>query len=532
MNNENADLILVTGATGYIGGRLIPKLLEAGYRVRAMTRNANRLAGRAWLDDVEVVVADALDPNSLPAAFEGVSSAYYLIHSMQSGENFHALDVEAAHNMGRVAKEAGVDRLIYLGGLGDEEADLSKHLSSRQKVGNILHSYAVDVTEFRAALIIGSGSVAFEMVRYLTERLPIMVSPRWITTKIQPIAVDDALEYLVRALDVEESRNHIIEIGGTDVLTYETMMHEYARMRALNRHIFKVPVLTPRLSSFWVHLVTPIPATIARPLIDGLRDEIVVNTQTAKHIFPDIQPMSYHRAVGRALSRLKASKIETTWSDSIASFSADGEPYEFVEEQGMMLERRQRHIDAKPEKTFAAVSRIGGSTGWLYLSWLWTARSILDRLMGGVGSRGGRRDPENLRTGDILDFWRVEDVETNKHVRLRAEMKLPGRGWLEFDIEDCGNGTSNLTQTAYFAPHGFWGFAYWYALFIPHKFIFDGMIDALVEEAETDEWLYPKKSQTSPLAPVPLLGAIVGVLVAVVAFVVSINVARDEAADS
>ncbi|MEO1163691.1 MAG: SDR family oxidoreductase, partial [Chloroflexota bacterium] len=494
MKNENSDLILVTGATGYIGGRLIPRLLEAGYRVRAMTRNTSRLNGRSWCDDVEVVEADALDSKSLPAAFEGVSSAYYLLHSMQSGENFHAHDVEAAHNMGRAAKEAGVDRIIYLGGLGDEDADLSEHLKSRQKVGNILHSYAVDVTEFRAALIIGSGSVAFEMVRYLTERLPIMVSPRWITTKIQPIAIDDALEYLVCALEVEESRNHIIEIGGTDIMTYETMMQEYARLRDLNRTILKVPVLTPRLSSFWVHLVTPIPATIARPLIDGLRDEVVVNIQTAKHIFPDIKPMSYHRAVGRALSNLKASKIETTWSDAIASVSADGEPYEFVEEQGMMLERRQRDIQATPEKVFEAVSRIGGSTGWLYLSWLWTARSILDRLMGGVGSRGGRRDPNNLRTGDVLDFWRVEELKTNEYLRLRAEMKLPGRGWLEFDIEDCEDGTSKLTQTAYFASHGFWGFAYWFAMFIPHKFIFDGMIDALVEEAETEEVLYPGKS--------------------------------------
>ncbi len=479
--------MLVTGASGYIGGRLVPRLLERGYRVRVMTRDAHRLDGREWEKDVEIAEADAMDVDSLIRAMQDVDAAYYLIHSMHKGSDFRERDRNAAHNFGQAAEKAGVEHLIYLGGLGEPSHELSEHLRSRQEVGSILRDYAPAVTEFRAAIIVGSGSVSFEMIRYLTERLPVMIGPRWLYTKVQPIAIRDTLSYLMAALDTPKARNRIIEIGGTDVMTYADMMLDYADVRGLERHLIPVPILTPRLSSYWVHLVTPIPSSIARPLIDGLMNEVIVRDDTAREVFPEIDPIAYKRAVALALGRLHVSEVETLWTDSLSSLRRTDEPYEFREEQGMMIERRQRILSASEKETFHAVTSIGGSRGWLYLNWLWALRGLLDRILGGPGYRSGRRDPEELRVGDTLDFWRVEEVEQNDYLLLRAEMLLPGRGWLEFEIEALDENETRLTQTAYFAPKGFGGFVYWYSLFIPHKFIFDGMIDALVAEAESQQ---------------------------------------------
>ena len=476
-------LVLVTGVTGYIGGRLVPQLLEVGYRVRVLVRDSNRLRGRAWLDQVEVVEGDVLDPASLPKVMSGVSVAYYLVHSMNGSSDFDQRDLQAARNFGEAAGAHGVERIIYLGGLGDPKADLSKHLRSRQQTGQALAESGVPVTEFRAAIVVGSGSVSFEMIRYLTERVPVMVCPRWVFTRVQPIAIRDVLDYLVAALDTPESAGRIIEIGGSEVLTYGAMMMGYARARGLRRWLLPVPVLTPRLSSYWVHLVTPIPAGIARPLIDGLRNEVIVREADGRDLFPHIEPMDYQSAVSLALSDLEARRIETSWSDALANSQGDVVPVVLSTQEGMIIERRQQMVPTPPTKVFKMISRLGGQTGWLYMDWAWRVRGWIDRLAGGVGLRRGRRDPEVIRMGDAIDFWRVESVEPGRRLLLRAEMKLPGRAWLQFEALPYKAGQTRLVQTAFFAPKGLLGLAYWYMLYPIHGVIFAGMIRNLARGA-------------------------------------------------
>lgn len=476
-------LVLVTGVTGYIGGRLIPKLLEAGYQVRVMVRDRNRLQGRTWLKKVDVAEGDMLDPASLPAVMSGVTDAYYLIHSMSDTKDFVKRDIQAAHNFGDAARASGVQRIIYLGGLGDPQTDLSKHLRSRQETGQALKESGVPVTEFRAAIVVGSGSISFEMIRYLTERLPIMVCPRWVFTRVQPIAIDDVLDYLAAALSIPNSAGQIIEIGGSDVLTYGDMMKGYAEVRGLRRWLLSVPVLTPRLSSYWVHLVTPIPASIARPLIDGLRNEVVVRNDDASRLFPQLKPMGYQSAVSLALSDLEAQHIETSWSDALVNSQGDLVPVALSTEEGMIIERRQQMVSLPPSTVFKIISRLGGQTGWLYLNWAWKLRGWVDRLVGGVGLRRGRRDAEAIRMGDAIDFWRVEAVEPDRSLLLRAEMKLPGRAWLQFEALPHEEGQTLLVQTAFFAPKGLWGLAYWYVLYPIHRIIFAGMIHHLAQRA-------------------------------------------------
>jgi uncharacterized protein YbjT (DUF2867 family) len=476
-------LVLVTGVTGYIGGRLVPQLLEDGHPVRVLVRDSNRLQGRAWLDQVEVVEGDVLDPDSLPKAMSGVSAAYYLVHSMNGTTDFDQRDLQAARNFGEAARARGVERIIYLGGLGDPHADLSKHLRSRQQTGQALAESGVPVTEFRAAIVVGSGSVSFEMIRYLTERVPVMVCPRWVFTRVQPIAIRDVLDYLVAALDTPESAGRIIEIGGSEVLTYGAMMMGYARARGLRRWLLPVPVLTPRLSSYWVHLVTPIPAGIARPLIDGLRNEVIVREADGRDLFPHIEPMDYQSAVSLALSDLEARRIETSWSDALANSQGDMVPVVLSTQEGMIIERRQQMVPTPPTIVFKMISRLGGETGWLYLDWAWRVRGWIDRLAGGVGLRRGRRDPEVIRMGDAIDFWRVESVEPGRRLLLRAEMKLPGRAWLQFEALPYKAGQTRLVQTAFFAPKGLLGLAYWYMLYPIHGVIFAGMIRNLARGA-------------------------------------------------
>lgn len=397
---------------------------------------------------------------------------------------FAGRDIKAAHNFSAAAAQAGVKRIIYLGGLGDPASDLSHHLRSRQHTGEVLRSTVVPVTELRAAVIVGSGSISFEMIRYLTERVPIMVCPRWVYTRIQPIAIRNVLDYLLAALETPASSDQIIEIGGADVLTYGDMMQIYAEVRGLKRILLPVPVLTPTLSAYWVHWVTPISARIAHPLIEGLRNEVIVRDDTARRLFPQIQPFAYRRAVELALQKLNAKQVETSWSDALASSRGDEAPFLLTNHEGMILERRQVSTSAAPAAVYRAFSSLGGSEGWLAFNWAWWLRGILDRMVGGVGFRRGRRHPEELRPGDALDFWRVEEARTNVSLRLRAEMKVPGRAWLQFEAKPQDDGQTTLIQTAFFAPKGLWGLSYWYVLYPIHGLIFSSLIKQIQHRAE------------------------------------------------
>jgi uncharacterized protein YbjT (DUF2867 family) len=454
-----------------------------GYRVRCLVRDPARLQGRPWQRAVEIVAGDVLQAESLALAMNGVRAAYYLVHSLGGGADFHQRDLSAASHFGAAARAAGVDRIIYLGGLAEASPNLSEHLRSRQQTGDALRCAGVPVTEFRAGVIVGSGSVSFEMIRYLTERVPVMICPRWVYTRTQPIGVRDVLEYLTSALAVPESQGRIIEIGGSEVVTYGEMMTIYAEVRGLKRWMVPVPVLTPRLSSYWVNLVTPIPGVIARPLIEGLRNENIVRDRSAQRLFPQIQPVSYRTAVERTLAALRAGNIETTWSDALSPIHGDVPPVVLTTQEGMILEHRQRYVAASPADVYKIFTGLGGKRGWLYMNWAWEIRGLLDRLLGGVGLRRGRRDPDKLRVGDALDFWRVELVEPEHTLRLRAEMKVPGKAWLQFQVRAHQSKQTLLSQTALFAPKGLMGLLYWYLLYPFHRLIFSGLIDEIAQRA-------------------------------------------------
>jgi uncharacterized protein YbjT (DUF2867 family) len=447
-------LILVTGATGYVGRQLVAELLEGGRCVRCLVRHPAALDPRL-VARVEVFPGDVRDPAAVRAALEGVGVAYYLVHSMASSGSFEEEDRRAARIFGEAARSAGVRRIIYLGGLGSSRADLSAHLRSRQEVGEILRQSGVPVIEFRASIVIGAGSLSFEMIRALVERLPVMIAPRWVSVPAQPISIEDLLRYLIAALEIPVGESRIFEIGGADQVSYGDLLHEYARQRGLKRLILSVPALTPRLSSLWLGLVTPLYVRVGRKLIDSIRHPTVVEDDSALKEFA-VRPCGHREAIARALK--------------------DGS-------QGLLRDVRSVRVPVRPEAAFEPIRRIGGATGWYYANWLWSLRGLLDRMLGGAGMRRGRSGAESLREGDTLDFWRIETVEPNRRLRLVAEMKLPGRAWLEFEVEPDGEG-SIIRQTAVFDPRGLLGRAYWYGVYPLHQLVFAGMLRGIARACQ------------------------------------------------
>lgn len=476
--------VLLTGATGYVGGRLAPRLLEAGHRLRCLVRDVQRLRGRPWLAQVEVFQGDALHPESLQRAMEGMDVAYYLIHGMQGGKVDVSRELRAARHFVQAAEAAGLKRIIYLGELIHPTAPLSPYLRARHETGYILRQGRVPVTEFRAGMIVGSGSVLFEMIRYLVERQPVLLCPAWFFSQAQPIAIRNVLEYLVQVLENPESEGKLIEIGGATRLTYAQMLQEYAAERDLKRLLIRTPFYAPRLSAYWVHMVTPLPWWVVLPLIEGLHADLIVHEDLARRLFPQIEPLDFRTAVRLALGRIARDDVETSWADALVTTAGDVRPYTFQVEEGMMIERRQALVALPAEALFRAYTALGGKRGWLYMDWAWEIRGWLDKLVGGVGVRRGRRHPEELRSGEALDFWRVEAVEAPRLLRLRAEMKVPGKAWLQFESVPQGDGKTCFQITAYFAPRGLSGLLYWYALWPFHKFIFDGLMRRLIERAE------------------------------------------------
>ncbi len=473
--------ILVTGATGYIGGRLVPLLIERGGEVRCIARHAERLTGRGW-GSVDVVEGDLADPTVLPTALRDVEVAYYLIHSMAGGDTFRDVDRLMATSFGRAAAHAGVKRIIYLGGLGDPDEVESVHLVSRHEVGRALAAGGVPVVEFRAAVIIGSGSASFEIIRHLTERLPVMITPRWVDSKSQPIGVRDVLDYLLEALDKPDAVG-VYEIGGPDVLTYREMMLQYAHARGLHRVIVSWNVPHPELSSKFVGLLTPVPYRIVQPLIESLQTDTVVHDPRALTEF-SVEPAGYDLAVDRALRRIASDEVKTTWASSLSSFSDQlPERGQLDVHEGMLVDRYRRSVHAPPQAVFDVICSLGGDAGWPSGNFLWQLRGAMDRVVGGVGMRRGRRHARELQLGEPLDFWRVEALESPHLLRLRAEMKLPGYAWLQFEVLDDPIG-ARVEQTAFYEPRGFFGYLYWWAVHPFHRFIFPGMLRSVAREAE------------------------------------------------
>ena len=480
--------VLLTGATGYVGGRLLPLLEGRGAKVRCLARRPEYLNNRIG-PDTEVVRGDVLDRASLDVALEGVDVAFYLVHSMTSSEDFGDADRKAAVVFSQACRLAGVRRIIYLGGLG-EGPDLSDHLRSRQEVGRILRESGVPTIEFRASVVIGSGSFSFEMLRALVEKLPVMITPSWVRTQTQPIAIEDLLAYLLAALDLPVEGGRVFEIGGSSVVSYGEIMREYAVRRGLRRVMIPVPVLTPYLSSLWLGLVTPVYARVGRHLVDGLRNTTVVRDHSALREF-DVKPRDMGEAIDRALVNEDCEFAETRWSDALSTTSPR-RSWAGARLGSRIVDSRSFDVPCSPAAAFRPIRRIGGSVGWYHADWLWRLRGFLDLLVGGVGTRRGRRDPENLSIGDTVDFWRVESCELNRLLALHAEMKLPGRAWLQFEVEPLADGESRIRQTAIFDPVGLFGLLYWYGLYPLHVHVFRGMLRgiataALAASAETED---------------------------------------------
>ena len=496
-NTFKNKLIMLTGATGYVGGRLLQMLEQHGYRVRCMARRPENLVPRVG-PSTQVVKGDVLDLVSLQSALKGVSVAYYLVHSMSSEGSFEENDRKAAHNFGKIAKAAGVERIIYLGGLGNDDDDLSPHLRSRQEVGKILRQSGVPLLEFRASIVIGSGSLSFQLIRSLVERLPIMITPKWVQVSAQPIAIEDLIEYLEAALFVPDSGCRVYEIGGADQVSYADIMRIYGSCRNIVVRMIPVPFLSPHISSLWLGLITPLYARIGRKLIQSIVHPTVVCDESALKVF-NIQPMGVDDAIRRAIDNEDKEFAETRWSDSLSSsgkiFSWFG-----VSFGSRLVDSRTIKVNMPPKFIFKPIQRIGGNTGWYAWNWLWQLRGFLDLLVGGVGMRRGRAHFEILRVGDTVDFWRVEEHDPNHFLRLAAEMKLPGRAWLEFEVVG-DDFSSTIRQTAIFDPVGLLGLIYWYALYPLHQLVFAGMLRGIADKALSSntnlQKMSPLKSDTS-----------------------------------
>jgi len=473
--------VLVTGGTGYVGGRLIPLLRDRSdeVRLRVMARKPEYLRAKIT-DGCDIVPGDVTKPETLTQALAGIHTAYYLIHSMGSGQDFEDQDRLAARNFALAAKDQGVRRIIYLGGLGEQAEALSKHLRSRHEVGEVLKESDAQVIEFRASIIIGSGSLSFELIRALVRKLPVMICPKWVSTQAQPIAIEDVLTYLSDALDLPDGDSAVYEIGGPDQVSYGDLMREYGRQRGLKRLMIPVPFLSARLSSLWLGLVTPVYATIGRKLVESLKNPTVVNDESALDAF-SLRPMSLELAIQRALSKEDQEFASTRWQDAVSSSLA---PRRFGGEQfgNRLIDHRTIAVHVTPEQAFAPIQRIGGKTGWYYANFLWRIRGFLDLLVGGPGLRRGRRDPVDLNVGDTLDCWRVEEIHAPQVLRLYAEMRLPGRAWLEFTVTPKDGG-SEISQTAMFDPVGLFGLCYWYSIWPLHQLIFAGMLKRISEAA-------------------------------------------------
>jgi uncharacterized protein YbjT (DUF2867 family) len=484
--------VMVLGATGYVGGRLVPRLLEAGYQVRAASRSIKKLEGRPWAQhpNIELITADVLDEESLEHAMRGCEAVYYLVHSMEAKvankhHDFVVTDRRAAFNVMHAAAKAEVGRLIYLSGLGDTSKSLSPHLRSRKEVATILQMGKVPVTVFQAALIIGSGSASFEILRYLTDRLPIMITPKWVNTPCQPIAIRNVLNYLIGCLEKPETIGQTFDIGGPDIVTYRELIDMYGEEDHLGkRWIIPVPFFTPKLSSYWIHLITPVSAAIAQPLAEGLRNPVICQDNRIREIIPQ-ELLSYRQAIQLALDNIVRQSVETSWTD--AGFLPPEEtPYPGDPKWAggtLYLDCRKRKLKAPLEPLWHSIIRIGGKNGWYYGNWLWHLRSLLDKLVGGVGSRGGRRNPVYLMPGDALDFWRVLAVHEPYCLRLLAEMKIPGIAVLEFKLRQLEDGETEIRQTAWFSPRGLAGMLYWAAVFPFHEIVFEGMLRGITRNA-------------------------------------------------
>lgn len=482
MNNSTVKhSILITGATGYVGGRLLSRVEELGYPVRCLARNPDALQKRVS-SQTEVMQGDVLDLASLQGCFEGIDTAFYLIHSMGQTENFEDLDRLAASNFARAARAAGVKRIIYLGGLGNEEEELSSHLKSRHEVGRVLRETGIQTIELRASIIIGSGSLSFEMIRALTEKLPIMITPQWVKIKAQPLGINDLLQYLIDSIDLPLTENRVIEIGGKETLSYKDLMGEYARVRGLKRLMIPIPVLTPGLSSLWLGLVTPLFARVGRKLVDSIRHTTVIMDPSGLKLF-NIRPKGVQEMIQDALNNEDKEYAETRWSDAISS-SGLSSGYGGMRLHSRLIDSREIWVNTSPEKAFEPIANIGGENGWYGYNWLWRMRGLIDLLSGGVGMRRRRPKGRSLRVGDSLDFWRVESFDPPQRLRLHAEMKLPGAAWLEFEVSSSSTGCK-IRQTAEFYPKGLSGLLYWYAIYPLHALVFRGMIRGIAKAASS-----------------------------------------------
>lgn len=467
-------LVLVTGANGYIGGCLVPRLLDQGYRVRCLTRNPAELENRSWYSQVEILQGDIITSETVDKALEGIAASYYLVHNMTSGNKYPEQDFIAATNFGSAAGKAGVEHIIYLGGLADPETDISRHMRSRLQTGDRLRQGGVPVTEFRASMIIGAGSISFEMIRFLTEQLPIIIGPRWFHNYAQPIAVENVLDYLLAALETEGCQNQVFEIGGKDLITYADAILIYARMRGLRRGLVVFPMTPLNLLAFGVAKLTPVPANIARPLIDGMRSHSIVKNAAASRVFPQIQPIDYRMAISTALSKLAPAYLEPVWEKYADSVK-------IIKHAGFLIDSQRVCVNTSPEVVYRVLTGIGSHSGWLYLNSLWQLRGLLDRLLGGPGMRG--RLEGELSVGSVVDFYRVDALDPSRLFRLRAEVKAPGAGWMEWRVKSQSGSNTILTQTAYFAPKGVAGFLYWYTLYPLHRFVFAGLIRRIARRA-------------------------------------------------